>query len=82
METKKKIKVEKEEEITDEIICDFCGKKYKADEDGRCNEPYGTFDIVFGYGSAHDMDRWWGHICDGCFEKTIKPKLKHHEEYM
>ena len=72
-----KIKKIKEETIREEVIeawCDFCEEKFD-DMTVECNG-YGQIVIGFGYGSVYDDERWNGEICDKCFDKHFKDKLR------
>lgn len=55
-----------------EIICDKCGKKQQADENGDfLIDKMGRGEVEFGYGSIHD-GRWNFDLCDKCFTKLFK----------
>jgi len=58
----------------DKSFCDWCGKEFTG-EIMQCNG-YGTVIIGFGYGSIYDDSKWEGEICDDCFEKKFKKKLR------
>lgn len=67
--------------VVDEIICDWCGCNFliyeeKTDYTFPCG---GTVKIDFGYGSRFDAatpEEWTGDICDDCFEKEFKSKMR------
>ena len=57
-----------------EAKCDWCGEKVK--DDTLQVSGYGQLSIHFGWDSEYDDDRWDGEICDRCFEKYLKPKMR------
>lgn len=61
-----------EEEITS-AKCEWCGKEccFK-----KLFIQGGVMRVEFGFGSKNDGDIYEGCICDDCFEKELKPKLK------
>lgn len=63
--------------VIDKIFCDFCSKEFEdIDID---TEGFGMITITFGFGSNYDSITNGGFnfdICDDCFEKYIKSKLK------
>ena len=56
------------------VICDFCGAEFI--KDWIICEGYGQIKIEFGYPSNFDGDVWAGEICDECFKKLFKHKLR------
>lgn len=67
----------KEVQVVDKIFCDFCGKEFE--EIYIEYESFGKMNIIFGFGSNYDSitnDGFNFDICDDCFEKYIKSKLK------
>lgn len=65
METKKTIA--KNIEITDDIICDICGKSCKTEygfEYLDCN-------TTWGFESDKDMETWSAHICEKCVDEKL-----------
>jgi len=67
-----KVKVEKSELVA--VICDFCKKE--IDESFVEHGGFGRIKISFGYPSKFDLTYFEGEICDECFEKLFKEKLK------
>ena len=78
MKKYKTVKVEKEELTT--VICDFCGKKF--DKDWIECKGFGQIKVEFGYPSNYDGDVYKAEICDDCFKKLFKDKLKLMYNYM
>ena len=63
-----KITATKQTESVSDVLCDVCG-------DSTCVEGYGLqFGILrasWGYGSAHDGERYEIHLCEPCFFRTL-----------
>ena len=79
----KKFKIEKKEieaETVVSVSCDFCGKEFEGS--WISCEGYGQITIEFGYPSEHDGDIWEGEICDECFKKVFKDKLRLERNYL
>ena len=58
----------------EEATCDWCGIGFPK---GAINsESYGEVNIFFGFDSEYDEEKWIGEICDDCFEKHLKPKMR------
>ena len=72
MKKYKTVKVYKEELTI--VICDFCGKKF--DETVVECRGFGQIKIDFGYPSNYDGDVYKAEICDDCFLKLFKDKLR------
>ena len=73
----KLIEVKTKEIKVEEATCDWCGKLF-----GKLrleDQPYGEVEIRFGYGSKYDGDKWIAEICDNCFDKHLKSKLRKSE---
>jgi len=67
--------------VVDEIICDWCGKNFMIYErETDCAFPCGgTVHVNFGYGSRFDtaeLKEYTGDVCDDCFEKHMKSRMK------
>jgi len=73
----RKEQVNVEKEVTEEIVCDFCGKSIEFEVIG-CNAKLAgaSLFVNFGYKSRHDGDVFVGDICDDCFDKVLASKLK------
>jgi len=79
----KKFKIEKKEIEAETVVsvkCDFCGGEFI--KDWIICEGYGQITIEFGYPSEHDGDIWEGEICDVCFNKHFKYKLRLERNYL
>ena len=66
-------KIIEEKELV-KVTCDFCGKEF--DESFIDHKAFGKIEITFGYSSKYDMTTFRGEICDSCFEKIMKNKLR------
>lgn len=67
--------VKKPETQIEKATCDWCGIEFPKETIKM--EGYGEVNIFFGYGSKYDEDeKWIGEICDECFEKHLKPKMR------
>jgi len=75
---KKTVEIEAETVVS--VNCDFCGEYFIKDW-LRC-EGYGQIKIEFGYPSNFDGDVWGGEICDDCFRKLFKDKLRLEFNYL
>jgi len=73
----KKFKIEKKEieaETVVSVSCDFCGKEFEGS--WITCEGYGEIEIEFGYPSKYDGNAYAAEICDECFEKLFKDKIR------
>jgi len=77
--TKLKVIVTNEEKLIS-VICDFCGKEFE--KSWLSCEGYGQIKIEFGYPSNFDGDVWEGEICDDCFRKLFKDKIRLEWNYL
>jgi len=75
---KKTVEIEAETVVS--VSCDFCGKEFE--EGWLICEGHGQIKIEFGYPSEHDGDVWAGEICDECFKKLFKHKLRLEFNYL
>ena len=57
-------------ECISKIKCDWCGKESKLED------TITEFKIQFGVGSKYDDDMYVADICDDCFDKHLKNKMK------
>jgi hypothetical protein len=55
------------ETVTD-VVCDVCRCSTRRDAEGH---QFGTLRAQWGYGSAHDGERYEAHLCEECFFKTL-----------
>ncbi|WP_412177675.1 hypothetical protein [Pseudomonas frederiksbergensis] len=55
------------EAVTD-VRCDLCEQSTRL---ASGNLQYGTLAAHWGYGSAHDGERYEVHLCEGCFFTTL-----------
>ncbi|WP_036997650.1 hypothetical protein [Metapseudomonas resinovorans] len=55
------------ESVTD-VLCDVCGKSTRIEGYGL---QYGTLRANWGYGAAHDGERYEVHLCESCFFGTL-----------
>lgn len=68
---------EKEEIITKKLVkasCDFCGEDFDITS-VEC-KGFGNLKINFGYGSRFDGSEFRGEVCDDCFAKLFKNKIR------
>lgn len=56
--------------------CDWCANKFDKEDLKRGFQPYGEVEVRFNYPSEHDEEKWIGEICDKCFDKYLKPKMR------
>lgn len=70
----KEVEVKRTETEIDEATCDWCGKRFSPQMTSM--NGYGEINLFFGYGSKFDDDKWIAEICDDCFEKHLKPKMR------
>ena len=68
------IEIKVKKELLLEVFCDFCKKK--IDNNFVDYEGFGQIKIEFSYPSNYDGDVYTGEICDDCFKKHFKNKLK------
>ena len=66
--------IEKEELV--KVTCDFCGSEFN--ESFIHYKAFGKINITSGYSSKYDVRTFEGEICDSCFEKLFKSKLRGH----
>ena len=72
----KKIKIEKK--IIKKVFCDLCKKKIDMEDLGNRDSlrEGGSIIIHFDYPSKNECETYEGDICDDCFDKIFKNKLK------
>lgn len=63
-----KIKEKKEVEIVSDILCDVCLESTRVEDYGL---QYAMLQARWGYGSAHDGERYEIHLCERCFFQTV-----------
>lgn len=63
----KAIAMEQTESVSD-VLCDVCGDSTRVEGYGL---QFGTLRASWGYGSAHDGERYEVHLCEPCFFRTI-----------
>jgi hypothetical protein len=51
-----------------DIKCDVCGASTKVSTGGH---QFGTLEARWGYGAAHDGERYELHLCEGCFFQAV-----------
>ena len=78
MKKYKTVKVEKEELTI--VICDFCGEEF--DKHWAEYKGFGQIKVEFGYPSNYDGDVYEAEICDDCFKKLFKDKLRLEYNYL
>jgi len=78
MKKYKTVKVPKEKLTA--VTCDFCGKEF--DETVVECSGFGQIKVEFGYPSNYDGDVYKAEICDDCFLKLFKKKLRLEYNYM
>ncbi|MBD2840598.1 hypothetical protein ID144_26495 [Pseudomonas sp. JM0905a] len=59
--------VEPIESVSD-VLCDVCGASTRVEGYGL---QFGTLCASWGYGSAHDGERYEVHLCEPCFFMTL-----------
>ncbi|AZE39147.1 hypothetical protein C4K06_6159 [Pseudomonas chlororaphis subsp. aureofaciens] len=57
-----------ESEAVTDIRCDVCDESARV---ASGNLQYGTLEAHWGYGSAHDGERYEVHLCERCFFTTL-----------
>ena len=55
--------MEQTESVSD-VLCDVCGDSTRVEGYGL---QFGTLRASWGYGSAHDGERYEVHLCEPCF---------------
>ena len=71
----KSISVQIQTFVTEDVICDMCGKSCKIDL-GRFNEfPHMKLEANWGYGSQKDCTYWRAQICETCVDNKLKPLI-------
>lgn len=80
MRKHKAVEVTVKKEVLLEVFCDFCGKKI----DGAfiACKGFGQIKIEFGYPSNYDGDVYFGELCDDCFKKLFKDKIRLEYNYL
>lgn len=63
-----KITAMKQTESVSDVLCDVCGGSTRIEGYGL---QFGTLSASWGYGSAHDGERYEIHLCEPCFFRTI-----------
>ena len=63
-----KIKEKKAVEVVRDILCDVCLDSTRV-EGGSLQ--YGVLQAHWGYGSAHDGERYEIHLCERCFFQAV-----------
>ena len=53
--------------VTD-VVCDVCRCSTRLDTGGH---QFGTLRAHWGYGTAHDGERYELHLCEGCFIQAL-----------
>ena len=59
--------MEQAESVSD-ILCDVCGDSTRVEGYGL---QFGTLRACWGFGSAHDGERYEVHLCELCFFRTL-----------
>ena len=59
--------MEQAESVSD-ILCDVCGDSTRVEGYGL---QFGTLRASWGFGSAHDGERYEVHLCELCFYRTL-----------
>lgn len=62
--------------------CDWCGNPFDKEVLKLDNHPYGEVEVRFGFGSNFDSEEWIGEICDDCFTKHLKPKIRFNKDIL
>jgi uncharacterized cysteine cluster protein YcgN (CxxCxxCC family) len=67
------------EEVTEDVICDICGKSCKK----RINDPivertmeYMELKTSWGFYSNKDLETWEAEVCEDCVDKHLSPLIK------
>ena len=69
MKVRKIITIKRDEVV--EVICNKCGALFECNDDGfRSNLIHG-FNIMFGYGSPHDLEKWEFDLCETCIGQLV-----------
>lgn len=55
------------EPVTD-VVCDVCRCSTRLDTGGN---QFGTLEAHWGFGNAHDGERYELHLCEECFFQTL-----------
>ena len=63
-----KIREKKEVETVSDILCDVCLDSTRVAGDGL---QYAILQAHWGYGSAHDGERYEIHLCERCFFQAV-----------
>lgn len=63
-----KIAATEQAESGSDVLCDVCGKNTRVEGYGL---QFGALRASWGYGSAHDGERYEVHLCESCFFRTI-----------
>ncbi|WP_435609737.1 hypothetical protein [Pseudomonas knackmussii] len=51
-----------------DVLCDVCGNNTRVEGYGL---QFGTLRASWGYGSAHDGERYEVHLCESCFFRAV-----------
>ncbi|MDE3739383.1 hypothetical protein PSH28_22495 [Pseudomonas resinovorans] len=63
-----KITAMEQAESVSDVLCDVCGASTRVEGYGL---QFGTLRANWGYGSAHDGERYEVHLCEPCFFGTL-----------
>ena len=63
-----KITTKEQAESVSDVLCDVCGDSTRVEGYGL---QFGTLRASWGYGSAHDGERYEVHLCEPCFFRTL-----------
>ena len=63
-----KITATEQVQSVSDVLCDVCGKSTRVEGYGL---QFGTLRASWGYGSAHDGERYEIHLCESCFFGTL-----------
>lgn len=67
LESAMKITGRVEVETVIDVVCDVCCCSTRLDKGGQ----FGTLQAHWGYGNAHDGERYEVHLCEDCFFQTL-----------
>lgn len=57
-------------ETVKDVVCDVCSCSTRLDT-GAGGHEFGTLQAHWGYGTAHDGERYELHLCEECFFRTL-----------
>ena len=63
-----KITATEQTESVSDVLCDVCGESTRVEGSGL---QFGTFRASWGYGSAHNGERYEVHLCETCFFRAL-----------